>query len=73
MVRLPVSSAKGVITLGASVVLPLKKLVLLVTRHGQTLGNEELADETMAHDGGGLTPVWKLQLEFCLNHLAEIL
>ena len=69
---LPVSATEGIVTFVASVLLLLKELLFLLAGDSQTLGNQELANEPVTDDRGGLAPVWELELEFGLNHLAEV-
>ena len=70
MMSLPVSATEGVVAFVATVLLLLKELLFLLAGDGQTLGNQELMDEPVTDDRGGLAPVWEFKLKFGLNHLA---
>ena len=69
---LPVFATEGVATFAASVLLLLKELLLLLARDCDALGDQELTNEPVSDDRGGLAPVWEFKLKFGLNHLAEV-
>ena len=69
---LPVSATKRVVAFVATALLLVKELHFLLARDSKALGDQDLADEPVADHRGGLALVWELELEFGLNHLAEI-